>query len=193
MNILSAVLLISCISGKSTSKKRNSSVVEACMSLVSACAEDIRYFLLLPGSRVSGIVYVSGPADKPADGARDAHSGGSTLCDDDTLLTCSVPRQDVVSLTWSEDPGKMLKKSSGRRRRVYLPDQIHRRCLIRAIREGVENIVILGAGLDTRAYRLPTTEQLRFFEVDLPEIQEIKKKRLKRYSMDLQATCVLSL
>ena len=42
----------------------------------------------------------------------------------------------------------------------------------------VEQLVILGAGLDTRAYRLPGVERLRVFEVDLPAVQADKKQRL---------------
>ncbi len=46
-----------------------------------------------------------------------------------------------------------------------------------AIRAGVRQIVILGAGLDTRAARL-RTEGVRFFEVDHPATQADKRERL---------------
>ena len=49
-----------------------------------------------------------------------------------------------------------------------------------AIRDGVSQVVILGAGFDTRAYRL--TELLkdaRVFEVDQPSTQEYKKRRIR--------------
>ena len=40
--------------------------------------------------------------------------------------------------------------------------------------------MILGAALDTRAYRLPGVEAARAFEVDLPGVQAVKKKRLEK-------------
>jgi methyltransferase (TIGR00027 family) len=52
--------------------------------------------------------------------------------------------------------------------------------LEQAIRDGVSQVVILGAGFDTRAYRL--TELLkntRVFEVDQPSTQEYKKRRVR--------------
>ena len=48
------------------------------------------------------------------------------------------------------------------------------------LREGLNQVVILGAGFDTRAYRIPGIERTRVFEVDHPATQEVKLKRLKR-------------
>ena len=45
----------------------------------------------------------------------------------------------------------------------------------------IEQILILGAGLDTRAYRLKGIDKKIIYEVDLPNIQQIKKKGLKKY------------
>lgn len=47
-----------------------------------------------------------------------------------------------------------------------------------AIKNGMENILILGAGLDSRPYRIPEINKTKVFEVDLPSIQNFKKKRL---------------
>jgi methyltransferase (TIGR00027 family) len=49
--------------------------------------------------------------------------------------------------------------------------------LAEAVRNGVEQYVILGAGLDTFAYRNPFPS-LRVFEVDLPAMQAWKRKML---------------
>jgi methyltransferase (TIGR00027 family) len=46
--------------------------------------------------------------------------------------------------------------------------------------EGLDQVVILGAGFDTRAYRVARIEQTRVFEVDHPTTQEVKLKRLKK-------------
>jgi methyltransferase (TIGR00027 family) len=45
---------------------------------------------------------------------------------------------------------------------------------------GVTQVVILGAGLDTRAYRLPALREATVFEVDLPRLQRRKRKALRK-------------
>lgn len=51
----------------------------------------------------------------------------------------------------------------------------------KALLQGIEQVVILGAGLDTRPYRLAGMERAQVFEVDLPSMQETKKKRLRKH------------
>ena len=48
-----------------------------------------------------------------------------------------------------------------------------------AIRDGVTQVVILGAGFDARAYRLPGIERARVYEVDHPATQAAKRRRLE--------------
>ena len=50
----------------------------------------------------------------------------------------------------------------------------------RAIKRGVRQIVALGAGLDTFAYRLKPIAGLRVFELDHPSTQRDKRRRLAR-------------
>lgn len=50
--------------------------------------------------------------------------------------------------------------------------------LARAIQRGIRQYVILGAGLDTFAYRSPYGPRLRVFEVDHPATQSWKRERL---------------
>jgi methyltransferase (TIGR00027 family) len=57
--------------------------------------------------------------------------------------------------------------------------------LIQAIREGVKNIVILGAGLDTRAYRIPGAAALPVTGMDLPEVLGTKRRLLEAFSRPL--------
>ena len=57
-------------------------------------------------------------------------------------------------------------------RTVYIDD-----LLINAIKEGIETVVNLGAGADSRAFRIPGIENIQYFELDLPEV--LKFKRLK--------------
>lgn len=62
------------------------------------------------------------------------------------------------------------------------------------IRKGVDTVLNLGAGLDTRPYRLEVPENLRWIEVDFPHVIDYKTRRLggepakcdlERISLDL--------
>jgi methyltransferase (TIGR00027 family) len=61
----------------------------------------------------------------------------------------------------------------------YVEDQ-----LAHAVAQGVRQYVVLGAGLDTFAYRNPFPE-LRVFEVDFPATQEWKREMLKNAGIAL--------
>ncbi len=47
-----------------------------------------------------------------------------------------------------------------------------------AINDGFQQVIILGAGLDTRAYRIPGINDIHVIEVDLPGIQQFKKQQI---------------
>ncbi|WP_405165362.1 SAM-dependent methyltransferase [Nocardia sp. NBC_01499] len=47
--------------------------------------------------------------------------------------------------------------------------------MVAAVEAGCRQIVILGAGLDTRAFRLTLPADVRFFEIDLPELFAFKE------------------
>ncbi|WP_405954915.1 SAM-dependent methyltransferase [Streptomyces phaeochromogenes] len=71
--------------------------------------------------------------------------------------------------------GAMEKKAPGMWasflcRKRYIDDK-----LLEAVEAGIDATVILGAGLDTRAYRLPALAKTPVYEVDLPD--NIKRKR----------------
>jgi methyltransferase (TIGR00027 family) len=51
----------------------------------------------------------------------------------------------------------------------------------------VAQFVILGAGFDTRAYRLPTEAPVRVFEVDAPKTQTVKRETLRSAGIDSSA------
>ncbi|MGW4768448.1 SAM-dependent methyltransferase [Nocardia sp. NPDC004278] len=44
-----------------------------------------------------------------------------------------------------------------------------------AIEQGIRQIVLIGAGLDTRAFRMPLPADVRVFEIDLPELFAFKE------------------
>jgi methyltransferase (TIGR00027 family) len=64
-------------------------------------------------------------------------------------------------------------RTSGVARTRYIDDA----CL-EALAEGFQQVVILGAGFDARAYRLPGIEKIRVFEVDHPATLAAKQRRL---------------
>ena len=65
-------------------------------------------------------------------------------------------------------------------RTVYIDD-----VLKETIKSGIKTVVTLGAGFDTRPLRIPEAERIRFFEVDEPGIQEVKKKKLFKINKTL--------
>lgn len=75
----------------------------------------------------------------------------------------------VIDRRW---PGP---RGAGIMRTRYIDD-----ALSDALREGLEQVVILGAGFDCRAYRIAGTENTRVFEVDHPATQAFKKARIQR-------------
>ena len=52
--------------------------------------------------------------------------------------------------------------------------------LKRSLEEGIEQLVILGAGFDSRAYRIAGLDHVRIFEVDLPGTVKLKQIRLEK-------------
>jgi methyltransferase (TIGR00027 family) len=60
-------------------------------------------------------------------------------------------------------------------RKRYIDDR-----LLESLREGVQAVVNLGAGMDSRACRLRELETLPVFEVDLPENIDFKRERLEQ-------------
>jgi methyltransferase (TIGR00027 family) len=59
-------------------------------------------------------------------------------------------------------------------RKRYMNEKI-----LDALDAGIETVVILGAGLDTLAYRIPQLARVQVYEVDLPENIEYKSKQLQ--------------
>lgn len=57
--------------------------------------------------------------------------------------------------------------------------------LAAAVEHGVRQLVVLGAGLDTFAYRSPFADRLRIFEVDHPATQAWKRERLQNCAIGL--------
>ena len=60
-------------------------------------------------------------------------------------------------------------------RKRYIDDKLDE-----ALQDGIQAVVNLGAGFDTRLYRIPAVSALPVFEVDLPENIASKKQKLQR-------------
>jgi methyltransferase (TIGR00027 family) len=94
---------------------------------------------------------------------------------EDPLAVRIVGREAAASLSAISDrlspPARYMRAFMAARAR-YAEDE-----LAQAVRRGVTQFVILGAGLDTFGYRNPFPN-LRVFEVDHPATQEWKRQRL---------------
>ncbi len=53
--------------------------------------------------------------------------------------------------------------------------------LTKALKAGIQSVVILGAGFDSLAYRLPELASRKVYEVDLPAVIQSKKAELQRW------------
>lgn len=72
------------------------------------------------------------------------------------------------------DFGWPYTRSSGVVRTRLIDDLV-----CRSMHAGAQQMVLLGAGFDSRAYRLDETRGIRTFEVDHPATQRAKRERLK--------------
>jgi len=64
-------------------------------------------------------------------------------------------------------------RTSAIARTAYIDDAVRA-----AIRDGIDQVVILGAGFDCRAHRMPELAGARVFEVDRAETQAVKRARV---------------
>jgi len=84
------------------------------------------------------------------------------------LISRAVP-WSLIDGHWSGSRGTVAVRTR------YIDD-----VLTAALRSGVEQVVILGAGFDSRAYRIPGIAWTRVFEVDHPVTQAEKKRAIAR-------------
>jgi methyltransferase (TIGR00027 family) len=82
------------------------------------------------------------------------------------------PRQALVAFSERRGPGALGNLFCRTR---YIDDALRQ-----ALANGLDQIVILGAGFDLRALRIPHIEEKRVFEVDLPAPQRLKQARLEK-------------
>jgi methyltransferase (TIGR00027 family) len=98
--------------------------------------------------------------------------------------TSASSRQDILDAAEElRKPMWMLLRSNPLVRSRFTED-----CLMEAVAGGVRQYVVLGAGLDTFAYRQPPwAKDLRIFEVDHPATQHWKRQHLARVGIPVPA------
>jgi methyltransferase (TIGR00027 family) len=111
---------------------------------------------------------------------------GERLFDDPVIMRCLPPLwRGMVRLLCLPGLGPALLALRERMspgvvgnllcRTRYIDD-----ALSRALAEDIDQVVILGAGFDTRPYRVPGVDRTHVFEVDHPATQAVKRARLER-------------
>ncbi len=79
------------------------------------------------------------------------------------------------------------EQPSRRRMRIFIAARARfaEDALAAAVQQGVRQVVVLGAGLDTYAYRSTLRNRLRIFEVDHPATQDWKRQRLEHAAIPI--------
>jgi methyltransferase (TIGR00027 family) len=77
-------------------------------------------------------------------------------------------------------PGRIDHRWPGARTSGVARTRLIDDMLIRALRDGIEQVAIMGAGFDSRAYRIPGIERARVFEIDHSDTLAAKRERLQR-------------
>jgi methyltransferase (TIGR00027 family) len=99
-----------------------------------------------------------------------------------------APALDPNGIIPTETSSSRMLRASMAARSRYAEDRLHA-----AIKRGVDQYVILGAGLDTFAYRNPYPEDvLHVFEVDHPATQIWKRKRLEETGIPIPKSLAFS-
>ncbi len=91
---------------------------------------------------------------------------------------------DEAATALRENRDEVLSRSPGLRAFIAARSRFTEDCLAAAIARGVDQYVLLGAGLDTFAYRAPR-EHLKVFEIDHPATQGWKRARLKEVAIPI--------
>src|SRR5271165_7086729 len=115
-----------------------------------------------------------------AAGRRAAHQaldGGIVFADPLALAILGDDAEEAIAAAKERPEGRGLRFFVAMRSR-FAED-----CAKAAIRNGVRQILVLGAGLDTFAYRLEAHDSLKVFELDHPATQGDKRRRLAEASI----------
>ena len=98
--------------------------------------------------------------------------GGSLFADPLAMRILGPEARAAAAQAPADGPGRGLRLF------IALRSRLAEDALASAFEGGVRQLVVLGAGLDTYAYRNPLGGDLRMFEVDHPATQAWKRRRL---------------
>lgn len=105
---------------------------------------------------------------------------GERICYDPYAIR--FVRPEVLALVWGQGPEKTEESRAaferafpGHRNSLLTRVRFFDDTVQRGITEGISQFVIIGAGFDSRAYRIEGIRNARVFEVDREETQVIKK------------------
>src|SRR5215469_16127637 len=112
------------------------------------------------------------------------HDDAPKILDDPIVVRLVDPEGEAyksVVAALASDPGQARFRANWVMRNRYAED-----CLAESLARGVRQYVVLGAGLDTFAYRQPAwARSLQIFEVDYPATQEWKRNKLNSANVAL--------
>lgn len=100
----------------------------------------------------------------------------------DSLAERLLGEQAEEFLAYHRNHGEQLVLAAARAQ-VLVRARVTEEHLAAAVASGVDQYVILGAGLDSFAYRSPLASHVRVFEVDHPATQTLKRERLAAMSV----------
>lgn len=95
------------------------------------------------------------------------------------LSVIPFAQQIIANIIQQKLPGAL---ASGIARTKYIDD-----LLLQTVQHGVQQVIILGAGFDTRALRLPFLKQLPVIEIDHPNTAALKTSTLRALPGQLPA------
>lgn len=105
--------------------------------------------------------------------AHQVRERGAVFCDPLALRILGMDAETAVREAGDEDARRKMRMFIAMRTR-FAED-----ALAAAVGTGVTQVVVLGSGLDTFAYRSPYGARVRVFEVDFPATQAWKRERLR--------------
>lgn len=73
---------------------------------------------------------------------------------------------------------EQVRREVGAQPSIVLRTRYFDERIMQGLAQGIRQIVILAAGMDTRAYRLPFPDGTRVFELDRPEVLSYKQEKL---------------
>lgn len=98
----------------------------------------------------------------------------------DPFARSLIPAYKFYGSKWFIDSGLYGRLAPGAVEFITARERYIDDFLIACLSEGLDQVVMLGAGFDTRAYRIAGIDKTRVFEVDHPATQAEKLIRLKK-------------